>query len=96
MHAVSRAVWQAELQQLSEQNPMFPLVSHYQDGLPGERARDLESANDCPTGYGQAEVDRFIAFLQTSGQLGAVPDLPMLVRTSSLGRRQRSSADPQE
>ena len=97
MHAVSRAVWQAELQQLSEQNPMFPLISHYQDGLPGERARDLESANDCPTGYGQAEVDRFVAFLQTSGQLGAVPDLPTLVRTSSLGKgQQRSSADPPE
>ena len=82
MHAVSHAIWQTELPQLSEHNPMFPLISHYQDGLPGRRAGD-----DCDGGYSQEEVDRFVAFLEASGQLGAVPDLPMLVRTSSVKRQ---------
>ena len=43
--------------------------------------------DDCDGGYSQEEVDRFVAFLEASGQLGAVPDLPMLVRTSSVQRQ---------
>ena len=82
IHAVSRAVWHAELQQLSGDNPMFPLISHYQDGLPGERPQ--QSENTCEIGYSQVEVDRCVAFLDARGMLGTTPKLPMLVRTSSL------------
>ena len=85
MHVVSLPIWQAELRQLSERNPMFPLLSRYQDGLPGRRAGSSEE--DYDSGYSQEEVDRFVAFLEAAGQLGAVPDLPMLVRTSSVEKQ---------
>jgi hypothetical protein len=43
-------------------------------------------------------VDRFVAFLEKFGQLGAVPELSMLVRTLSIersgGRCQNSSLKP--
>ena len=91
MHAVSHTIWQAELRQLSEQNPMFPLLSVYQDGLPGMRVG--QSSDRYDHGYTQEEVDRLVVFLHASGQLGAAPDLPMLVRTSSI-KRQQSFHDP--
>lgn len=67
---VSHAVWQDELRQLSEENPMFPLLSQYTDGLVGHRLAPDEEL--CQCGYSQEEVDRFVAFLQASGQLGVV------------------------
>ena len=67
---VPHATWQDALRQLSEENPLFPLRSQYMDGLTGHHlAREEEL---CQCGYNQEEVDRFLAFLQASGQLGAV------------------------
>eukprot|EP01047_Picozoa_sp_COSAG01_P072873 COSAG01_NODE_11711_length_1874_cov_5.320000_1_plen_477_part_00 len=52
------------------------------------------SHDDYQNEYTQEEVDRFVAFLEKSGQLGAVPDLSMLVRTLSIERQPFQHDDP--